>query len=72
MIQVFSSSDEEQATGLLRQLERGGYPAFLSPVEVDGKTMYRVRIGPYTQEAEAEAVADRVRNAYKLDTWVTR
>lgn len=72
VIQVFSSADEVQARKLLRQLTDGGYPAFLSPVEVGNQTMMRVRIGPYSQLANAETVAARLRRDFKLDTWVTR
>jgi cell division septation protein DedD len=72
VIQVFSSADEAQARKLLGQLTDGGYPAFLSPVEVGSQTMMRVRIGPYTQLANAETVAERIRREFRLDTWVTR
>ena len=72
VIQVFSSADESQARRLLEQLSDGGYPAFLSPVEVGSQTMMRVRIGPYPQLASAETVAERIRREFKLDTWVTR
>jgi cell division septation protein DedD len=72
VIQVFSSADEGQARKLISELAGGGFPAFLSPVEVGGQTMYRVRIGPYTELTEAETVAARVRRSFKLDTWVTR
>jgi cell division protein FtsN len=33
--------------------------------------MYRVRLGPYADRAEAQRVADRVRHDFKLDTWIT-
>ena len=72
VIQVFSSADESQARKLLGQLTDGGYPAFLSPVEVGSQTMVRVRIGPYSQLANAETVADRIQREFKLDTWVTQ
>ena len=72
VIQVFSSADEVQARRLLKQLSDGGFPAFLSPVEVGNQTMMRVRIGPYPELASAESVAERIRREFKLDTWVTR
>jgi cell division septation protein DedD len=72
VIQVFSSADEVQARRLLKQLNDGGFPAFLSPVEVGNQTMMRVRIGPYSELASAESVAERIRREFKLDTWVTR
>ncbi len=72
VIQVFSSADEDQARRLVDELAGGGFPAFLSPVQVGSQTMVRVRIGPYPDLKEAEGVADRIRRQFKLDTWVTR
>lgn len=71
VIQVFSSPEKEQAERIRGQLARGGQRAFLSPVEVSGRTMYRVRIGPFDSRDEAQKVAEQVRKGYKLDTWVT-
>lgn len=71
VIQVFSSSEQEQAARIQTRLTRGGHKAFLSPVEVAGRTMYRVRIGPFGSRGEAQKVAEQVRKGYKLDTWVT-
>jgi cell division protein FtsN len=71
VIQVFSSQDRTQADRIRKQLAKGGQKAFLSPVDVAGHTMYRVRIGPFTSRPDAQKVAEKVRKAYKLDTWVT-
>jgi DedD protein len=71
VIQVFSSSDRAQADRIRTQLVGGGQKAYLSPVEVAGHTMYRVRIGPFSSRPDAQKVADKVRKSYKLDTWIT-
>lgn len=71
VIQVFSSAEKDQAERIRQRLVNGGHPAFLSPVEVGGSTMYRVRIGPYGTRGDAQKVADSVRKGYKLDTWIT-
>lgn len=71
VIQVFSSGDEDQAESVRDRLSRGGHKAFLSPVQVGGRTMYRVRIGPFNSRGDAQKVAEQVRTGYKLDTWVT-
>lgn len=71
VIQVFSSAEKDQAERIRQRLANGGHPAFLSPVEVGGATMYRVRIGPYATRADAQKVADQVRKGQKLDTWIT-
>lgn len=71
VIQVFSSADQEQADRIRDQLVKGGYKAYLSPVQTGGRTMYRVRIGPYGSRSDADTAAANVRKNYKLDTWVT-
>jgi DedD protein len=71
VIQVFSSRDEAQARALLERLRGAGFEAFLSPAEAPGGAVYRVRIGPFAQRAQAERVAERVRREHRLDTWVT-
>ena len=71
VIQVFSSPDQAQAERIRGKLVGGGQKAFLSPIDRGGRTMYRVRIGPFKSRADAQGVADKVRKGYKLDTWVT-
>jgi cell division septation protein DedD len=72
VVQVFSSSDLAQARSIMERLRKGGYNAFLSPVEVGSQTMQRVRIGPYTDRARAQRVADEVKKKFRLDSWITR
>jgi cell division protein FtsN len=71
VIQVFSSPDQAQAERIRGKLVGGGQKAYLSPIDRGGRTMYRVRIGPFKTRADAQTVADKVRKGYKLDTWVT-
>jgi cell division protein FtsN len=71
VIQVFSSPDQAQAERIRGKLVGGGQKAYLSPIDRGGRTMYRVRIGPFKSRADAQGVADKVRKGYKLDTWVT-
>lgn len=72
VIQVFSTADPAQAQKVLNRLSTGGYQAFTSPVDVDGRTMYRVRIGPFDDKSRADSQASRVSKEFRLDTWVTR
>jgi DedD protein len=72
VVQVFSSTDLQQAGRVVERVRSGGYPAVLSSVDVGGRVTYRVRVGPYSDREEAQGVADRIRRAYKLDTWITR
>jgi DedD protein len=72
VIQVFSSRDQNQADRLVDRLMKGGYPAFVISEDVDGTTVFRVRIGPYPERDRAEEVAVLVKKSFKLDTWITR
>lgn len=71
VIQVFSSAEKDQADRIRDRLVSGGQKAYLSPVQVGNRTMYRVRIGPFETRDKANKVADQVRKSFKLDTWVT-
>lgn len=55
-VQMGSFRSEDNARELMNELA-GDYPAFYSEGEVEGVTYYRVRIGPYPSEAEAERAA---------------
>ena len=72
VVQVFSSRDQAQAQKVLDRLLASEQDAFLLPQEVAGEVMYRVRIGPFRQRAQAEDVAERVRSEFGLDTWITQ
>jgi DedD protein len=72
VIQVFATPDRTEAERVQGRLQRGGQRAFLSPVTVEGRTLYRVRVGPFGTRGEAQRVAETVRKTYRLDTWVTQ
>lgn len=71
VVQVFSTRDETQARKVLQRLKGAKHNAFLSAVEVTGQTMYRVRVGPFSERDAADRVAAQVRRQMKLDPWVT-
>ena len=72
VIQVFSSAEEAKAREVLDRIERAGFRVFLSPVADGGRTLYRVRVGPFERRAQAEATARRLREALNLETWITQ
>jgi cell division septation protein DedD len=72
VIQVFASADQAEAGRVRDRLSKGGQAAFLSPLTVEGRTMYRVRIGPFANRPKAQVVAEKVRKNFKLDTWLTQ
>jgi cell division septation protein DedD len=44
------------ADAVIARLKQSSLPAFREPTTINGKTAYRVRIGPYAERADAEAV----------------
>jgi DedD protein len=72
VIQVFSSHDQAQAQQVLDRLLRADLDAYLEAADVDGVIRYRVRLGPFADRAQAEAVASQLRQDFKLDTWITQ
>lgn len=71
IVQVFTSHDHEQAGKIRSQLEKAGFETFIAPIEKDGETLFRVRIGPFAERAQAERAERKVKARFKLDTWVT-
>lgn len=56
------------ADAMIARLKQSSLPAFREPTTINGKTAYRVRIGPYAERADAEAVrlqASQVRSDVK-------
>lgn len=73
VVQVLVSSEEGKAREILDRLQDNGFRAFLSPVADGGRTLYRVRVGPFEQRARAEEVAERLRKPpFNLETWITQ
>ncbi|MDF1568450.1 MAG: SPOR domain-containing protein [Spirochaetaceae bacterium] len=60
-VQVFSSGNMTRAEGIRDALTAKGFPAAVQIRIVDGDTWYRVRIGAFDGEDEAENYAEKVR-----------
>lgn len=60
-VQLGSYSSEATAQRLMSEWRDKGQNAFVMPVKSDGKTLYRVRIGPSKDRAGAEAVLKSVK-----------
>lgn len=72
VIQVFSSAEEPKAQEVLARLRDNGFRAFLSPLADGGRTLFRVRVGPFERRSEAEETAERLRRSMNLETWITQ
>lgn len=62
-VQVGSFSREASARTVSGDLARHGFKAFVTRYSENGKTFYRVRVGPVATRAEAETLARRVSQA---------
>lgn len=56
-VQLGSFSEEENALRLVQRVSTFGSKAAVSNVRSNGRTMYRVRVGPHATREEASAVA---------------
>ena len=72
-VQLGSFADGARAQRLADKLETAGHTAYLVPLRrADGKTLQRVRIGPYAQRAAAEAALKQVSGEAKGATVVAQ
>jgi cell division septation protein DedD len=53
-----------------KKLKDKGYPAFVYRNAAENPPLFRVRVGPYTQQDEARAIAQRLREELRLDVAV--
>lgn len=63
VIQSGSFTNEQNAKQLLGEMQHKGFASILLKQEKDGVTHYKIRLGPYDDEAEARKMADQVRGA---------
>jgi len=60
-VQLGAFSTREKAEGMVADLRKRGYPAFLLEYRTSGKLLHRVRVGPEQDRERAVAMADRLR-----------
>lgn len=60
-VQVGAFGSAASARKLVEQLEADGFAAYVSPVARNGKSLHRVRVGPESARAAADALAGRLK-----------
>ncbi len=61
-IQVAALKNKNDASQMVRQLKRKGYPAYLTEGKnADNKTFYRVRVGHYKKTSDARSTMDKLK-----------
>ncbi|MEZ5478802.1 MAG: SPOR domain-containing protein [Thiolinea sp.] len=76
-IQVVAASSQKMAEQVRQSIAVDGYPTFVVRANVNGKTVYRVRVGTYPERGAAQAVQNRMKarysqNQYVQNSFVTR
>ncbi|MGK0271433.1 MAG: hypothetical protein ACI88H_002092 [Cocleimonas sp.] len=69
-VQLVATKQLDQAKGIMNDFARDGYSAFVVASEAKGRTLYKVRLGPYSHKPEAVAIQDKVVRRYPNSPYV--
>ena len=69
-VQLVATKELDQAKVIMNDFARDGYSAFVVASETDDRTLYKVRLGPYSHKPEAVAVQDKVVRRYPNSPYV--
>lgn len=72
VVQVMAVNTRAEADAVARRLAAKGYPAFVTTTGTGAQTNYRVRVGKFTTQREADAVSQRLQKEEQFKPWVTR
>ena len=67
VVQIVSLTNGKRALELTERLKKLGFSAFVEEIQKDGKTYYRVRVGPELKQDEAEAIRQKINKKMDLD-----
>ena len=70
-IQVLATSDRDKAQALVARLVDADFKAFIVPSNEGSRTMYRVRVGPFSDRAMAAGKAQELKSRWGLDSWIS-
>ncbi len=69
-VQMGSFSSKENANRLVEKLKSQKFPAYLEDVASNGKTVYRVRVGPFNSRSKTEEMKQKLDQEEKLKTLI--
>ena len=73
VVQVKSTENVQEARVLQEELSKSGFPSFMVQADVRGQSTWRVRVGRYGTQADAEQVAAALSGRTDIEaTWVTQ
>lgn len=66
-VQVGALSKQADAEALRERIRKAGFPAYVERVQASSGTLWRVRVGPELQRANAEKVKIRLKTELDID-----
>jgi cell division protein FtsN len=69
-IQLMASADKAKAEEVRKAMAAEGYKVALVEAKVDGKAIYRVRVGDYPKKEDAVAAQAKMKERYTKNTYV--
>lgn len=70
VVQTGSYSSYEFAEMMAEKYRNRDYPAFVTTVDIEGVTYYRLRIGVYETQEEAKQIGELLVDRYSAEYWV--
>ena len=70
IVQLASFPSIEKSRQVVTRLRDNGYAAFTQKTELKGKTTYRVYVGPFTREQQAEAMLHTIDHKLRMSGYV--
>lgn len=71
-VQVASYSSEEEAKKLAQDLKKSGYQTFYIPAEIKGQTWYRVNVGLFATQKEAQDYKGTLLSSSKVSSAIVQ
>ncbi len=71
-VQVAAYKDRKDADVMLKRLLAKGYPAFIMAPVKGAPVFYRVRVGKYKSQRDAESVSRRLETEEQFKPWIAR
>ena len=69
-IQLVATAQLDRAKNIMNDFARDGYSAYVLSSKHQGRTYYKVRLGPYHHKPEAIAIKDKVIRRYPNNPYV--
>ena len=69
-VQVMATGELDQAKSVMNDFAKDGYSAFVLASKNKGRTLYKVRLGPYEYKPEAKAIKDKVKQRYPRSPYI--